>query len=125
MDYSHPGRQLSASTVCPRQGSAGHGKQLKPSGGGLSTGLRQTLHSFSTLLCIPDIQGEEQRQPGAPRSPPGAELPAVQGQLWLKPRARLPPSREGSERREAGLVAQGAVRTTSSLCSGGGDGVRH
>lgn len=32
------------------------------------------------------------------------------------------PSREGSERREAGLVAQGAVRTTSSLCSGGGTG---
>lgn len=33
------------------------------------------------------------------------------------------PSREGSERREAGLVAQGAVRTTSSLCSAGGTGL--
>lgn len=61
MAYSQPGRQLSASTVSPRQGSAGHGKQLKPSGGGLSTGLRQPLHSFSTLPCIPDTQGEERR----------------------------------------------------------------
>lgn len=101
MAYSQPGRQLSASTVSPRQGSAGHGKQLKPSGGGLSTGLRQPLHSFSTLPCIPDTQGEERRRPGAPRSLPGSRAPGGTGAALAQAEGKASP---------AGKAARGGKR---------------
>lgn len=87
-------------------------------------GQCQTLHSISTLLWIQDIQREERGEPWPPHSPLGAELPAaaVQGQLWLKLRVKLPPQWGRQQEQGAGLAAQGAVRTTNSLCSAGGKG---
>lgn len=95
-DCSHPGTQLSASTDArPRSGLSWPRKQLKPfllkweSEHGAMPNPSQFLNP-SVRLGHP--RGVKETSP----SPLGAELPAVavQGQLWLKLRARPPPQRQ-------------------------------
>lgn len=95
-DCSHPGTQLSASTDArPRSGLSWPRKQLKPfllkweSEHGAMPNPSQFLNPS---VCLGHPRGVKETSP----SPLGAELPAVavQGQLWLKLRARPPPQRQ-------------------------------
>lgn len=125
MDYSHPGKQLSAGTDnLPRSGLGQPQNQPKPfllERESERGAMPNTSRFLSPSVC-----------PGHPKrgvketshSPLGAELPAaaVQGQLWLKLRARPPPQRQ--QEQGSGISGLGQLEQQAA-CALLGSGDRH
>lgn len=94
VDYSHTGRQLSTSRDdLPCSRLSWPQKQLKPFLLGVWACCNTKPFMVSQPSCMSQTSEERRKLPTAPL---GAELPAaaVQGQLWLKLRARPPPRRQ-------------------------------